>query len=42
LLLLRVIAKTALNFVMKLDKGIAIAYVPCLVYVVLAYNARHD
>jgi len=26
---------------MKLDKGIAIAYVPCLVYVVLAYNARH-
>ena len=37
----RVMAKTSLNRVMKLDKGIAIAYVSCLVYVVLADNARH-
>ena len=37
----RVMAKASLNCVMKLDKGVAIACVSCLVYVVLAYNARH-
>jgi len=34
-------AKTTSNFVMKLDKGIAIACISCLVCVVLAYNTRH-
>lgn len=37
----RVIAKTSINSVMKLDKGGAIAYISCLVYVVLANNAMH-
>ena len=32
-------AKTAVNFVMNLDKGSAIVCVSCLVYVVLADNA---
>jgi len=35
---LRVMAKTALNCVMKLDNGDTIACVSCLVYVVLADN----
>jgi hypothetical protein len=37
----RVMAKPAINSVMKLDKGGAIAYISCLVYVVLANNAMH-
>ncbi|EFF83357.1 hypothetical protein HMP0015_1144 [Acinetobacter haemolyticus ATCC 19194] len=39
LLLLRVMAKTAVNFVMKFDKGSTIVCISCLVYVVLANNA---
>ena len=35
----RVMAKTSTSFVMKLDKGVAIACVSCLACVVLADNA---
>ncbi|ATZ66626.1 hypothetical protein DZC41_07180 [Acinetobacter haemolyticus] len=35
----RVMAKTAVNFVMKFDKGSTIVCISCLVYVVLANNA---
>ena len=37
----RIIAKTAINFVMKLGKGVTIPFVSCLVSVVLADNAMH-